>query len=484
MLKKLSLKNQFILTFAAVIFLSIVSTVCTLILIYSFLFIYNEKSVLPANHYEKQVPSIEKFVEMNGDKIVDLSYQKKLEKVIPMQGITYQVMNTNGNRLYGTLSDELLKNDKEVYHKINTSTQNGKLITKYIPIMSNDQLVGVLAVRYILAASIDYYIEYVFIIAFLIPFIFLTLYSYLLAKRLGKQLNKPIKEVIMASQKIKNKDLDFEIKYESENEIGILIDSFNSMKEELKNSLYVQWKLEQERRDMVASIAHDLRTPLTIILSHVEVLMEPMPNNQKRLHHYLQTIKNNTERVLHLTEEMRRISEVDNPDFTLMICNIAPAEMIPEMLEEFKELAKNEDIQLTYTLLIKPEEKNLKFALDPNRLHQILTNIISNSIRFTPKKGRINVQVEVKKDVMSFSISDSGVGFNTKDIPFLFSKFYQGDLSRSNQLHHGLGLYIVEKLVEKHGGEIHAENNEIQGARISFTIHALFSNEKRNYELS
>ncbi|OOR10499.1 two-component sensor histidine kinase, partial [Bacillus mycoides] len=148
MLKKLSLKNQFILTFAAVIFLSIVSTVCTLILIYSFLFIYNEKSVLPANHYEKQVPSIEKFVEMNGDKIVDLSYQKKLEKVIPMQGITYQVMNTNGNRLYGTLSDELLKNDKEVYHKINTSTQNGKLITKYIPIISNGKLVGVLAVRY------------------------------------------------------------------------------------------------------------------------------------------------------------------------------------------------------------------------------------------------------------------------------------------------------------------------------------------------
>lgn len=79
MLKKLSLKNQFILTFAAVIFLSIVSTVCTLILIYSFLFIYNEKSVLPANHYEKQVPSIEKFVEMNGDKIVDLSYQKNRE---------------------------------------------------------------------------------------------------------------------------------------------------------------------------------------------------------------------------------------------------------------------------------------------------------------------------------------------------------------------------------------------------------------------
>ncbi|OOR31665.1 HAMP domain-containing sensor histidine kinase, partial [Bacillus mycoides] len=294
----------------------------------------------------------------------------------------------------------------------------------------------------------------------------------------------PIKEVIMASQKIKNKDLDFEIKYESENEIGILIDSFNSMKEELKNSLYVQWKLEQERRDMVASIAHDLRTPLTIILSHVEVLMEPMPNNQKRIHHYLQTIKNNTERVLHLTEEMRRVSEVDNPDFTLMICNIAPAEMIPEMLEEFKELAENEDIQLTYTLLIKSEEKNLKFALDPNRLHQILTNIISNSIRFTPKKGRIDVQVEVKKDVMSFSISDSGVGFNTKDIPFLFSKFYQGDLSRSNQLHHGLGLYIVEKLVKKHGGEIHAENNEIQGACISFTIHSLFSNEKRNYELS
>lgn len=79
---------------------------------------------------------------------------------------------------------------------------------------------------------------------------------------------------------------------------------------------------------------------------------------------------------------------------------------------------------------------------------------------------------------MSFSISDSGVGFNTKDIPFLFSKFYQGDLSRSNQLHHGLGLYIVEKLVKKHGGEIHAENNEIQGACISFTIHSLLVTKK------
>ncbi|ADE72680.1 MULTISPECIES: HAMP domain-containing sensor histidine kinase [Priestia] len=473
MIKRLSLKNQFILTFASVIFLSLISTICSLVLLYYFLSVYNEKSVQPANYYEKKVPSIEKFVELKGEKILEVSFQKNLEKVIPMEGITYQVINLRGNKIYGTLDDQLIENNKSIYEKVNRSDQKGKVITKYLPILDKNRMEGVLAVRYVLASSIDYYIKYIFLIILLIPFLFLTLYSYVFARRFGKELNKPIKELSAASQKIKNQDLDFEIKYESENEIGVLIDSFNSMKEELKTSLYLQWKLEQERRDMVASIAHDLRTPLTIILSHVEVLMDPSLNGQKRLPQYLQTIKNNTQRVLHLTEEMKRVSEVDNPDFTLDIEGVIPIEMLPEMLEEFKKWAEDEEIKFTYSLNRKPGEGNSEFALDPKRLHQILTNLISNSIRFTPVNGSIDVQVQIEKDMMSFSISDTGKGFDTKDLPFLFSKFYQGDPSRNDQLHHGLGLYIVKELVIKHGGEIHARNNEPQGACIEFTISSI-----------
>ncbi|MEH6858854.1 sensor histidine kinase, partial [Priestia megaterium] len=103
MIKRLSLKNQFILTFASVIFLSLISTICSLVLLYYFLSVYNEKSVQPANYYEKKVPSIEKFVELKGEKILEVSFQKNLEKVIPMEGITYQVINLRGNKIYGTL---------------------------------------------------------------------------------------------------------------------------------------------------------------------------------------------------------------------------------------------------------------------------------------------------------------------------------------------------------------------------------------------
>ncbi|RBN36380.1 sensor histidine kinase, partial [Priestia megaterium] len=98
-----------ILTFASVIFLSLISTICSLVLLYYFLSVYNEKSVQPANYYEKKVPSIEKFVELKGEKILEVSFQKNLEKVIPMEGITYQVINLRGNKIYGTLDDQLIE---------------------------------------------------------------------------------------------------------------------------------------------------------------------------------------------------------------------------------------------------------------------------------------------------------------------------------------------------------------------------------------
>ncbi|MGW9103934.1 sensor histidine kinase, partial [Priestia megaterium] len=160
MIKRLSLKNQFILTFASVIFLSLISTICSLVLLYYFLSVYNEKSVQPANYYEKKVPSIEKFVELKGEKILEVSFQKNLEKVIPMEGITYQVINLRGNKIYGTLDDQLIENNKSIYEKVNRSDQKGKVITKYLPILDKNRMEGVLAVRYVLASSIDYYIKY------------------------------------------------------------------------------------------------------------------------------------------------------------------------------------------------------------------------------------------------------------------------------------------------------------------------------------
>lgn len=482
MFKKASLKTQVISTFILIIFLSVIGTIITL-LSYIFIMYMGEKPIVRAeNYYEQKVPQIQQFINNKGENLLDKKNKLELEKIIPREGIQYQILDIEGNILYGTLEEKPVKGKKELLNSINkiehynTKRIFGATVKKNIPI-SDDKgnLKGVAVIKYSIKTNViddknKTLVAFMEIFLLFSPFIFIIFFTAIFTRKLIKNIQIPINEIIEASNRIKKKDLDFNINYKSNNELGKLTSSFEDMKSALRESLYNQWKMEEERKEIIKAIAHDLKTPITIIQGHVEVLLEGSINNPQRVEKYLKTIQCNTERMGRLIGDMNIASEIETQGFSLNPVSIDIVEFLENKYEDYVILAKQKNIQFILNVEDKRESRD-EVLVDAQRLEQILDNIISNALRYTKDGKNVYMHTKINNTIMEFTIEDEGIGFLEKDLPYVFQKFYRGDVSRSKEKgHSGLGMYIVKSLVQKHNGWISVENREEEGARIKFVI--------------
>ncbi|AVQ40414.1 sensor histidine kinase [Clostridium botulinum] len=483
-MKKASLKTQTISTFLLIIFLSMVCTIAT-IGTYLFTMYFGKYPMLkPDNYYQKQSDKIQQFIVSKGENILGDKNRLKLESLIPKKGIGYQITDLEGKIIYGNEKERIIKNKKQLIESINkTDIDNldrasvfGSKVKRYIPILDSDSNVkGVAIIKYNIETSVKKDKNEKIVRVFQVflpfsPFVYIIIFTIIFTRKLIKSIQQPINEIIDASNKIKETDLDFQINYKSNNELGKLVSSFEEMKNALKESLNKQWIMEEDRKEMIKAIAHDLKTPITVIQGHVEVLMEGGIKDPIRVEKYLNIIKANTERMGRLISDMNLTSEIENKNFDLAPVKVDIIEFLEKKQQDYKVLCKDKNIEFKLFL-----EKNLnlnkEFSIDAERLEQILDNIISNAIRHTPSGKSIITKVKIYDYVIKFIVEDEGTGFNDKELCYVFEKFYRGDRSRSKEKgHSGLGMYIVKILVEKHNGWIVAENKENGGARIKFII--------------
>ncbi len=288
-MKKASLKTQTISTLLLIIFLSIICTIAT-IGTYCYIMYFGENCMLdPDNYYQKQSDKIQQFiVSRGGDGILEDKNRLELESLIPKKGIGYQITDLEGKIIYGNEKMRMIKNKKQLIESINKTDINslnktsffGSKVKKYIPILDgNSNVKGAAIIKYNIETILkkDKYEKIVHVFErFLVysPFIYIIIFTIIFARKLIKSIQQPINEIIDASNKIKEKNLDFEINYKSNNELGKLVSSFEEMKNALKESLNKQWIMEEDRKEMIKAIAHDLKTPITVIQGHVEVLIE------------------------------------------------------------------------------------------------------------------------------------------------------------------------------------------------------------------
>lgn len=470
MLKKYSLKKQFILTFALVLFCSVLSVIVTVGI---FLLLINGENIKQANYYEKMIPEIELYIKSNNVKILDKNYENELDKLIPPKGIKYNVIDLENGNTYGNLENKLDK--KELVDKLNTTKVDKKNnVEKYIPIISEDYyLKGVVLLGYKLEVSSDNIpqsiISLVSIILLISPFIYIMLFSYLFGRKLSQNINEPLNKLKWASSKIKDNDLDFGLEYPYNNELGDVINSFDEMKEELNKTLNKQWSMEEEKKEIISGLSHDLRSPLTVIKGKVDMLLEGSYKNEERLINYLKSIDKSTNRAIILVDDLNTINKLENNKFDIFPCNNNIVKFLNEKVEGFNALAYEKSININLVIVNINDETLWNF--DDKAISRVLDNIITNSIRYTENNGEINVLSQINNDKLYFKISDNGRGFSNNDLKFALNKFYRGDKSRSvSSGNSGLGLYICKIIIEKHNGEILISNNEIEGANVEFYI--------------
>ncbi|PZW81879.1 cell wall metabolism sensor histidine kinase WalK [Bacillus sp. AG442] len=229
-----------------------------------------------------------------------------------------------------------------------------------------------------------------------------------------------------------------------------------------------QEQIDQERREFVANVSHELRTPLTTMRSYLEALAEGAWQDPNIAPRFLNVTQNETERMIRLVNDLLQLSKFDSKDYQFNKEWIHFIRFFSLIIERF-EMTKEQHVEFISNL----PDRELYVEIDPDKITQVLDNIISNALKYSPEGGHITFSVDVneEEELLYVSVKDEGVGIPRKDVEKIFERFYRVDKARTRRLGGtGLGLAIAKEMVQAHGGDIWADSIEGKGTTITFTL--------------
>lgn len=284
-----------------------------------------------------------------------------------------------------------------------------------------------------------------------VPFIYLN----------SRRISKPIKEMDAAARKIAEGEKTGITVVTSQDEIGRLFNTFNYMKDQIE-------KTEKMRNDLIADISHELRTPLTSINGFIKGILDGIVE-PKDYQEYMVLIHGETKRLIRLTSDLLDLAKIQSGGAKMQKEQIHVETFVEGVLSVLNGSADNKHLSV-----INKVPPGLYVFADPAAFKQVVINIISNAIKYTPEEGAIIVEAVQHNNEVCLRVQDTGIGIPAEDLPFIFEKFYRSDKVRNaDDKSTGLGLAIAKNLVELNGGSIRAESTEGKGTSLTVMLPSL-----------
>lgn len=312
--------------------------------------------------------------------------------------------------------------------------------------------------------------------------VILILTSALITAWVNQDIYKPIKELSIAMRKIAEGDFDYRLPDKQEGEIGHLHDNYEQMRLQLKENAEEKMQNEKKSKELVSNISHDLKTPITSIKGYVEGIMDGVADTPKKMDKYIKTIYNKANDMDRLINELTTYSGIDSNKIPYHFHVLNIADYFQDCVEEVGLDLEQKDIQLNYTNLAPADTC---IVADPEQLKKVINNIISNSVKYMGHdKGIIDIRILDEGESVRIEIEDNGKGIAAKDIGNIFERFYRTDSSRNSlQGGSGIGLSIVKKIIEDHGGYVWATSKEGEGTCMHFVIRKYTDKKENNDEV-
>jgi signal transduction histidine kinase len=284
-----------------------------------------------------------------------------------------------------------------------------------------------------------------------------SIVALLLGIFLSRTLTRPIRELTEATHEVAGGNLGLQVSVRSKDEMGELAASFNKMSTDLARST-------NARKQMTADIAHELRTPLSLILGHAEAVhdgvLPPTRDN-------FEIIREEASRLEHLVDDLRILSLADAGELSFNIQEVSPEKLLKDVQATYLHIARQRNVKIQVE--VEPDIPTLN--IDPGRITQVLTNILDNALRHTPEGGQINLLAHRVDQGVDISIQDSGPGIQGDDANRIFERFYRTDSSRHrDEGGSGLGLAIAKSIMQAHNGLIWAESIPGQGLTVTIRL--------------
>ena len=382
-----------------------------------------------------------------GEKIVyrDEVVSKEIEEVLPEFG-SQDTSSENGTYVGGKLQI-LIK-------QIDFHYANGEQGTAYIVTNVNDAIPEVREyIRNMLIAI-------VLILAMTAGGMIIWIY---------RGVAVPLGKMKVATQNIKEGNLDFELEVETEDEIGQLCRDFEEMRLRLKDTATEKLEYDKRSKELISNISHDLKTPITAIKGYVEGIMDGVADTPEKMERYIRTIYNKANDMDMLINELTLYSKIDSNRIPYDFHTLSVDDYFDDCAMDLKVDIESRGIGFEYSNYVG---NDVKIIADPEQMKRVINNIVSNSAKYMDKQNKmIKLRVKDVGDFVQVEIEDNGKGIGAKELPHIFERFYRTDTSRNSATGgSGIGLSIVKKIIEEHGGNIWATSKVGIGTIMYFVI--------------
>lgn len=279
----------------------------------------------------------------------------------------------------------------------------------------------------------------------------------------------PLVKLKKATKNIKEGNLDFVLEVEGNDEFSQLCQDFEEMRKRLKESTEEKILMDKENKELISNISHDLKTPITAMKGYVEGIMDGVADTPEKMDRYVRTIYNKTNEMDHLINELTFYSKIDTNRIPYTFSKLNVEDYFSDCAEELGLEMETRGIELVYANYV---EKGVQVIADGEQIRRVIHNIVSNAIKYMEKpRGIIQLRVKDVGDFIQVEIEDNGKGIAAKDLPYIFDRFYRTDVSRnSSKGGSGIGLSIVKKIMEDHGGKVWATSRLGIGTIMYFVL--------------
>lgn len=319
------------------------------------------------------------------------------------------------------------------------------------------------------------------------PFLFIGLMLILIITNglltyfVSKSIIVPIRQLQKAAKQIKEGDLNTSVIPFSKDELGQLALGFDEMRMRLKESIEQQLVYEENRKELIANISHDLKTPITTIKGYIEGIRDGVANTPNKLERYLHTVYSKSIDLDHMIDELFLYSKLDLHRLPFHFEKIYFDQYLHDFVEELRfDVEKmNVDVELT-----TEKEHNYLINGDREHLKRVITNIVNNSLKYIDKeKKKLSFYLSATDSQILFKLVDNGPGIAEGNLPLIFDRFYRADAARGTEKGgSGLGLSIAKRIIEEHHGNIWAESQIGKGTTILFTLEKAGEKNEKNLD--
>ena len=303
----------------------------------------------------------------------------------------------------------------------------------------------------------------------LMVFLILIMTGGILTAWIYRGVITPVRKLKVATQNIKEGNLDFRLEVQGKDEISELCADFEEMRQRLKASTEEKIQFDRENKELISNISHDLKTPITAVKGYVEGIMDGVADTPEKMDRYIKTIYNKANDMDRLINELTFYSKIDTNRIPYTFNKINVKEYFDDCAEELGLELEERGMTFTYQNHVDP---STMVIADAEQLKRVIDNIVGNSVKYMDKEhGHIGIEIKDVGDFIQVELSDNGRGIAMKDVPYIFDRFYRADASRnSSKGGSGIGLSIVKKIIEDHGGKIWATSREGEGTTMYFVL--------------